>query len=133
MVMWGSEAALTVLFTLVAGFISPGLEDGAVQCRMTGALASETLVSEPAGGSVALPLIKSVADGEVVGCPLVAPRNVRETNCTWGVCGALWLLGECSEPKIWLPAVPGEAGIDGGGLPERPIIAKPSPGSALSG
>ena len=80
MVIWGSESALTVLFALVARPVSPGLEDGAVQCRMTGALTSETLVSEPAGGLVALPLVKSIADGEVMGCPLVAPQNVRETN-----------------------------------------------------
>ena len=80
MVIWGSEAALTVLFDVVARLVFPGLEDGAVQCRMTGAQASETLVSEPAGGSVALPLVISVADGEVMGCPLVAPWNVRETN-----------------------------------------------------
>ena len=50
--------------------------------------------------------------------------------------GHLWgavVLGKCSKSKIWIPTVPGEAGIDDGSLLECPAVAKPSPGSALLG
>ena len=45
-----------------------------------------------------------------------------------GCCGS-WEV----QQKIWLLTVPREAGIDGGGLPECPVVVKPSPGSALLG
>ena len=42
------------------------------QIKVAGALTSKILVQEPAGGTVALPLVEPLADGEM-GCPLVVP------------------------------------------------------------